>query len=71
MFKTFREIAQTSGSQSQERKKGLIVKLLVAAKGDEAGYIMRALQVRDVVCTAPSVCRDKGLAVFAWSYLMG
>ena len=30
---------------AQDRKKGLIVKLLVAARNNEAGYIMRALQV--------------------------
>ena len=45
VFKTFREIAETTGSHSQDKKKGLIVKLLVGAKQNEAGYIMRALQV--------------------------
>ncbi|GAB4820174.1 hypothetical protein N2152v2_007220 [Parachlorella kessleri] len=44
VFKTFREIAETTGSHSQDKKKGLIVKLVVGAKQNEAGYIMRALQ---------------------------
>jgi hypothetical protein len=34
-----------SGQSSQEKKKGLISKLLVASKGCEPGYIMRSLQV--------------------------
>jgi DNA ligase-1 len=45
LFKAFQEIAGSSGEKSQERKKGMIVKLLAAAKGNEAGYVMRALQV--------------------------
>jgi len=42
----FKEIAAASGQNSQERKKGYVVKLLAASKGNEAGYIMRSLQVR-------------------------
>jgi len=34
-----------SGQSSQERKKGLIGKLIVASKGSEPGYIIRSLQV--------------------------
>jgi hypothetical protein len=34
-----------SGQASQERKKGLIAKLMVASKGCEPGYIIRSLQV--------------------------
>ena len=45
VFKAFKEIAASSGSKSMERKKGMIVKLLVSSKGVEAGYIMRSLQV--------------------------
>jgi ATP-dependent DNA ligase len=41
----FKEIAKASGQNSQERKKGYITKLLGASKGNEAGYIMRSLQV--------------------------
>ncbi len=43
--RTFREIAKTEGHKSQDRKIKLITKLLVASKGMEPGYIMRALQV--------------------------
>jgi ATP-dependent DNA ligase len=45
VFKVFREIARTEGGKSQERKKGLITKLLVAARGVEPKYIIRMLQV--------------------------
>jgi len=41
----FKNIAAASGHNSQERKKGYVVKLLAASKGNEAGYIMRSLQV--------------------------
>lgn len=43
--RTFREIAKVEGHKSQDRKIKLITKLLVASKGMEPGYIMRALQV--------------------------
>ena len=46
VFKAFKDIASTSGDKSQDRKKAQIVKLLASAKGQEAGYVMRALQVR-------------------------
>lgn len=44
----FREIAQTEGQKSQERKRALIGKLLgPCTKGSsEAGYIFRLLQVK-------------------------
>lgn len=45
VFKTFKEIAALSGSASQEKKRALITKLLVASKGaHEPGYIIRSLQ---------------------------
>lgn len=44
VFKLFKDIAAVSGEKSQDRKKAFIIKLLVAAKGQEAGYVMRALQ---------------------------
>ena len=44
VFQAFRDIAAAEGAGSQEKKKGLIVKLLVAARDNEAGYVMRALQ---------------------------
>lgn len=44
-LQNFKDIAAASGSSSQERKKGHVVKLLVASKGNETGYIMRSLQV--------------------------
>jgi hypothetical protein len=37
--------AGPAGKDSQERKRGLINKLLVASQDNEAGYIMRSLQV--------------------------
>lgn len=45
VFKTFKDIAHVSGSQSTERRKGLITKLLVASRQSETGYVMRSLQV--------------------------
>lgn len=48
VFKTFKDIASASGGASQEKKKGLIVKLLVSCKENEAGYVMRSLQVRNI-----------------------
>jgi hypothetical protein len=45
VLKTFKDIATAAGASSQERKKGLISKLLVASRGAEPGYIMRSLQV--------------------------
>jgi hypothetical protein len=45
VFKAFKEISSISGDKSQDRKKNLIVKLLAGAKDEEAGYVMRALQV--------------------------
>ncbi len=45
VFKLFKDIAAVSGEKSQDRKKAFIIKLIVAAKGQEAGYVMRALQV--------------------------
>jgi DNA ligase-1 len=44
VFAGFKQIAAVSGDKSQDRKKGAIQKLLTAAKGLEAGYVMRALQ---------------------------
>ena len=41
----FLDIARTEGNKSQDKKKQLINKLLVAAGDNEAGYIMRCLQV--------------------------
>jgi len=44
VLKTFREIAESEGAKSQDRKIKLIIKLLAAASENEAGYLMRALQ---------------------------
>ena len=44
VYGTFREIAAASGSGSNERKRGLIKKLLSAAGRREAGYVVRGLQ---------------------------
>ena len=49
--RTFQLIATTEGHKSQDKKKGHIVKLLAASKDNEAGYIMRALQV-SCMCTS-------------------
>jgi len=46
VFQVFRDIAAASGQNSQERKKGFVIKLLAASKGNEAGYIMRSLQAK-------------------------
>ena len=52
MLKQFRAIAATTGNKSQDKKRGMITKLLAASKAQEAGYIMRALQVPHVAPTA-------------------
>ena len=44
VFDAFHAIASSEGAKSQERKKGMIVKMLVSAKQNEAGFVMRALQ---------------------------
>ena len=44
MIAAFREIANTSGAKSTEKKRGLIKKLLVSSREMEAGYIVRSLQ---------------------------
>eukprot|EP00775_Hariotina_reticulata_P004672 gene4672-4926_t len=46
VLKTFKEIAQASGQSSQERKRGLITKLVVASRDSEPGYIVRSLQAK-------------------------
>lgn len=43
--RTFLEIARAEGAKSQDKKKALIVKLLVSSQENEPGYIIRALQV--------------------------
>jgi ATP-dependent DNA ligase len=40
----FREISQTEGAKSTEKKRGMIQKMLVAAKDVEAGFLVRSLQ---------------------------
>jgi len=44
VFGAFKAIAAAAGTGSQDRKRGAIVKLLAAARGHEAGYLIRALQ---------------------------
>eukprot|EP00198_Chlamydomonas_reinhardtii_P013554 XP_001702891.1 DNA ligase [Chlamydomonas reinhardtii] len=46
VLKAFQNIAQTTGTKSGDQKRGMIVKLLVAAKGNEPGYIVRSLQAK-------------------------
>ncbi|GFR47278.1 hypothetical protein Agub_g8965 [Astrephomene gubernaculifera] len=46
VLKSFRDIAQTAGNRSVDNKRGMIVKMLAAAKGNEAGYIIRSLQAK-------------------------
>eukprot|EP00195_Chlamydomonas_chlamydogama_P015251 CAMPEP_0202891666 /NCGR_PEP_ID=MMETSP1392-20130828/1671_1 /ASSEMBLY_ACC=CAM_ASM_000868 /TAXON_ID=225041 /ORGANISM="Chlamydomonas chlamydogama, Strain SAG 11-48b" /LENGTH=944 /DNA_ID=CAMNT_0049575491 /DNA_START=248 /DNA_END=3082 /DNA_ORIENTATION=+ len=46
VLKAYKDIATTSGKNSQKAKEGLIVKLLVASKGNETGYVMRSLQAK-------------------------
>ncbi|GIL75828.1 hypothetical protein Vretifemale_5549 [Volvox reticuliferus] len=46
VLKSFRDIAQVAGSKSVDIKRGMIVKMLVAAKGNEPGYIIRSLQAK-------------------------
>ena len=51
--RTFQLIATTEGHKSQDKKKGHIVKLRAASKDNEAGYIMRALQVSSTCTSQP------------------
>lgn len=44
VFATLKEIATLSGNKSQERKLGLIKKLLSACQGDETKWIVRSLE---------------------------
>lgn len=44
MLAGFREISQTEGAKSTEKKRGMIQKMLVAAKDVEAGFLVRSLQ---------------------------
>jgi DNA ligase-1 len=44
VLREFRAIAKTEGKSSVDHKKGRMKKLLVAARGCEAGYLVRALQ---------------------------
>lgn len=55
MHKAFLEIARTEGQKSQDKKKALINKLLVAAGQNEAGYIMRCLQVISFATTVGGI----------------
>ena len=45
LCRTLKDIASTEGKNSQDRKMQLITKLLVAARQNEAGYLIRCLQV--------------------------
>ncbi|PWN31059.1 ATP-dependent DNA ligase [Jaminaea rosea] len=44
VFKTLKEIATTSGNKSQDKKIGLIMKLLSACKGEETKWIIRSIE---------------------------
>jgi len=44
VFSQFKAVATTSGTGSQERKRGIIQKMLSASAGNEAGYLIRSLQ---------------------------
>jgi DNA ligase-1 len=44
VIEQLRLITRTTGSKSMDRKVGIIKKMMVACQGDEAKYIVRALQ---------------------------
>jgi DNA ligase-1 len=44
VFSALREIANTEGSKSSDRKRGVIKKMLVSCREVEAGYVIRLLQ---------------------------
>ncbi|KAL6760310.1 ATP-dependent DNA ligase [Haematococcus lacustris] len=46
VFQVFKDIASACGQSSQDRKRSMVVKLLAASKGNEAGYIIRSLQAK-------------------------
>lgn len=45
VFDAFKKVALSHGDKSVDRKRDMIVKLLVASQANEAGYIIRSLQV--------------------------
>lgn len=47
VFKVLRELADLSGKNAGNKKKEIIKKLIVSCCGNEARYIVRALQVRN------------------------
>lgn len=49
VFDGFKNVALSHGDKSVERKRDMIVKLLVASQTNEAGYIVRSLQVTQTV----------------------
>lgn len=44
LFKDFKSLAEMEGNKSQDRKSGVIKRLMVAARGEEIKYIIRGLQ---------------------------
>ncbi|KDN40090.1 ATP-dependent DNA ligase [Tilletiaria anomala UBC 951] len=44
VFKSLKEIAQLTGNKSQDRKIGIIMKLLAACQGEETKYLIRSLE---------------------------
>ncbi|GAX75595.1 hypothetical protein CEUSTIGMA_g3039.t1 [Chlamydomonas eustigma] len=46
VFKAFKDIATSSGKNSQKVKEGSIVKMLASSKGNETGYVIRSLQAK-------------------------
>jgi len=46
VLKSLREVARLEGSKAMNKKKNAISKLLVASRGNEAGYIMRACEFK-------------------------
>ncbi|MCX6774662.1 MAG: ATP-dependent DNA ligase [DPANN group archaeon] len=78
VFANFREIAEQSGSGSQDRKLGLIAELLSSAKPKEALYIARTVLEQLRVGVAEGLIRDAIAQAFelkpedvenAWNFL--
>ncbi len=62
---------QVAGSKSVDTKRGMIVKMLAAAKGNEPGYIIRSLQVRGnhrATCQARAGSTQEGILLTLFPY---
>ncbi|KAK9466363.1 hypothetical protein V1512DRAFT_263455 [Lipomyces arxii] len=69
VFKTLKEIAMTTGTQSQARKIAMINKMLSACQGNEAKYLVRSLEGKLRIHLAEkTVLTSLAQAVATWEF---